>query len=80
MKQHLLQVGLVFLLSALLALFGLLWKQERWTVEAAASGKWRSCLEEREWYLPWSGKGCGSPMSYDEAIWWSETSGGRIYR
>ena len=45
----------------------------KWTVEPAANGKWRSCLISAEWGIF---KGCGSPTSYDEALWWLATKGG----
>ncbi len=45
----------------------------QWKVEATANGKWRSCLVEADWGFS---TGCGSPMTYDEALWWSTTEGG----
>lgn len=45
----------------------------RWTVEPRANWKWSACYSDR------NGKGCGSPMTFDEAKWWSETKGGKKF-
>lgn len=57
---------------AISMVFTIMWiKYPRWTVEPAPDGKWRSCYETS------TGKGCSSPISYDEALWWSKTEGGK---
>jgi hypothetical protein len=47
----------------------------RWTVVPTSGGKWRSCKTESDWTAEITG--CSSPISYDEALWWSETQGGK---
>lgn len=53
------------------------WPREKWFVIPALDWKWKSCLTRYEFGCVLTG--CGSPMSYDEALWWSETKGGKEF-
>lgn len=46
-----------------------------WETRPAENGKWRSCHVRVE--LGAMLTGCGSPMSFDEAEWWTRTKGGQ---
>ena len=39
-----------------------------WYIEPADDFKWRACVDG----------GCGSPMDYNDALWWTETKGGTV--
>jgi hypothetical protein len=65
---------IVLLVVGGLVVLGLAHGWDHWYVEPAKDGKWRSC----ETSFKWSGGGtaCSSPISFDEAQWWSATKGG----
>jgi hypothetical protein len=46
-----------------------------WYVQPAPNGKWRSCAIQWEW--DGGTTACSSPISYDDALWWSLTEAGR---
>lgn len=68
MKKKLTLTCAVTCIALLSGLF-LYWNAEKWNVEPATNWHWRSCLKER------GVKVCGSPMGYDEAMWWATTRG-----
>jgi hypothetical protein len=47
---------------------------QHWYVAPAPNGKWRSCLTEFKW--DGGSTSCSSPMSHDEAQWWTDTKSG----
>jgi len=76
------QFALVVILIGWIIYWSLPWRLTVWSVEPVLlvserlnemeNWRWRSCVVTN-----WRSKSCGSPMSYDEAFWWSETEGGR---
>jgi hypothetical protein len=49
---------------------------DEWTVRPADEGKWRSCLTQYDYGS--TATSCGSPVTLDEAEWWSRTKGGQL--
>lgn len=77
-NSHIIAIGSG--LAVVMFLLAVLWcmgcsRADNWYVEPTHGGKWRSCMTHFDW--DGSITGCSSPMSYDESLWWSETSGGK---
>ncbi len=47
-----------------------------WTVEPTDFWQWRACYTK--WTLAGRITSCSSPVSLDEAMWWSKTKGGKL--
>lgn len=58
----------------------LLWllSVDRWETRPAENGQWRSCLTHSGW--DGSVTSCSSPMTFDQAEWWTRTRGGKDIR